>query len=160
MVARGLKQDFYICGGAALIALGVVSRSTNDVDLLLPKINAEMKAAIAAMAEKLGLSDGWVNNGPDDMVEYLDQGWRERCTQIFSGQALKVFCLSRQELLNTKLWAACDRIDDVPDILAMSPSEDELAVARQWVLRCDGASLWAEIVDQCVAHIGKRLADG
>ena len=44
--------------------------------------------------------------------------------------ALTVYALSRQDLLNTKLWAACDRIEDVADILCMKPSAAELSFSN------------------------------
>ncbi len=42
---RGLQFDAVVIGGAALSLLGVVSRPTKDVDILVPKIPHEIHVA-------------------------------------------------------------------------------------------------------------------
>ncbi|HVM50886.1 MAG TPA: hypothetical protein VMU04_22855 [Candidatus Acidoferrum sp.] len=64
-----------ICGGASLIAAGIVSRTTKDVDIValrtadgtlvapvpLPEF---LVAAAGVVARDLGLEPNWLNNGP------------------------------------------------------------------------------------------------
>jgi hypothetical protein len=42
---QGLRFDAVVIGGAALSLLGVVSRPTKDVDILVPKIPQKIHAA-------------------------------------------------------------------------------------------------------------------
>ena len=68
-----------------------------------------------------------------------------------------MYSLSRQELLNSKVWAACDRLEDIPDVVSMAPSEKELENAKTWVLPCDASEIWPDIVEQCITEIRKRI---
>lgn len=64
-----------VCGGSALIAMGLRQRTTRDVDVvaLLDAMNELtspdplpefLLTAAAQVARDLGLSDNWLNNGP------------------------------------------------------------------------------------------------
>jgi|GEM_PF-5342689 len=98
-----MKREFYICGGAALIALGIISRSTKDIDLLLPKIDSDTREIAVSVGSKLGLSEGWINNGSDDILNYLEAGWKKRCSIVFEGTALD------EELRRAQNWVVkCD----------------------------------------------------
>lgn len=155
---KGAKV-LYICGGAALNLLGISSRQTADIDVLSPKLDQDLKVAATRVAAQLGLKDGWLNNGPDDLLNYLDKNWKDRATPVFETAQLKVYSLDRQNLLNSKIWAACDRLEDIPDVVAMAPTEEELEKAKEWVLQCDASEIWPDIVEQCLAEIKKRLND-
>ena len=156
----GLQREFFICGGAALIVLGVISRETKDIDVVSPKLDEEFKALATKVGERFGLHEGWINNGPDDLLRNLEPGWKSRSTLIYNGEALRIYSLSRQDMLNTKLWAACDRIEDIQDIIQMKPTEAELNKAKEWTLRCDASEIWPKIVEQCLAHIKEKLGYG
>jgi hypothetical protein len=47
---RGLRFDAVVIGGAALSLLGVLSRPTKDVDILVPEIPPEIHVAARAFA--------------------------------------------------------------------------------------------------------------
>ena len=71
---RGLRFDGVVIGGAALSLLGVVSRPTKDVDILVPRIPPEIAVAARAFAAKIRaigeiLHDDWLNNGPASLAE-------------------------------------------------------------------------------------------
>jgi phytoene/squalene synthetase len=61
------------------------------------------------------------------------------------------------DLIRTKLYAACDRIDDISDLVAMQVTPTELKEASEWVLVQDASELWPQILDECKAEILKRL---
>jgi len=42
---KSIALDLYICGGAALNLLGVTSRQTADIDVLLPTLDENVKVA-------------------------------------------------------------------------------------------------------------------
>ena len=153
------QRRLYICGGAALNLLGISGRETADIDVLDPKLDDIIKDAGAEVAREFGLSEKWLNNGPASLLRDLEPGWKERAVLAFSDEKLKVFSLSRQELINSKLWAACDRLQDIADMVFLAPTEAELEKARQWVLPLDASELWPDIVNQCLEVIRKRLKD-
>ena len=68
--------------------------------------------------------------------------------------------MSRLDLIRMKFWAACDRMDDIPDILTLRPTEEELADAESWVLQCDGSEVWPKIVKECRNEIERLLKLG
>lgn len=156
----GVERDLFICGGAALILLRVSSRATMDVDVLSPQIDRTLSSAAEKVGKELGLQSNWLNNGPSDLLKYLGEGWEDRCSLSFDGLALKVFSLSRLDLIRTKFWAACDRMDDIPDILALRPSDEELTDAESWVLQCDASEVWPKIVRACRREIARRMKQG
>src|SRR3989344_3358836 len=82
---RGLEREIIICGGAALIALGILSRQTRDVDVLDPKIDDELRAISDDLAASLGLRKGWLNNGPAVLTKEMATGWESRCIEVFNG---------------------------------------------------------------------------
>lgn len=149
----------YICGGAALNLLGISSRQTADIDVLSPVLSEDLKSAANRVSEKLGLQADWLNNGAVDLLNYFDSKWQDRSTLVFSTSNLSVYSLSRIDLLNSKVWAACDRMQDIPDVVAMKPTEEELSEAKEWVLKCDAAEIWPAIVEQCISEINKRLGN-
>lgn len=157
LAEMGLERDIFICGGAALISLGVISRETQDIDVVAPQLDPAFLAIANRVGNLLGLKEGWFNNGPDDLLQHLEGAWKKRARLVFEGKSLRVNCLSRQDLLNTKLWAACDRIEDVPDIVGMKPNFNEIKTAKKWVLKCDTSKIWPQIVEECVQHIINRL---
>jgi len=65
---RGLRFDAVVIGGAALSLLGVLSRPTKDIDILVPEIPQEIHIAARAFAVEIRaageiLQDDWLNNG-------------------------------------------------------------------------------------------------
>lgn len=150
-------RELYICGGAALNLLGISSRQTADIDVLDPKLDQSLIDAASRVAAQLGLHKDWLNNGSHDLVRYLNPDWQERATLVFKTPTLRVFSLDRMDLLNSKIWAACDRLEDIPDVVAMAPTDEELQKAQKWVLQCDASEIWPDIVEQCLTEIRKRL---
>ncbi len=156
----GLQRDLVICGGAALIAMGVIARETRDVDVLDPLLDAELLEAAKRVGKRLGLAEGWLNNGPRTLVKELPRDWEERCTEVFQGDALLVRSIGRSDLICTKLYAAACRTDDVPDLVRLKPTSAELKFAESWTLERDGSEIWPRIVSECIAEVRRRLGHG
>jgi hypothetical protein len=125
-----IQRELVICGGAALIALQIISRETRDVDVLKPRIDIALQKAAKAVAKNLGLVENWLNNGPAMLMNELPPDWDSHCEAVFSGSHLTVRALGRRDLIYSKLYAAADRMSDVDDLVAIKPTEDELESAR------------------------------
>jgi hypothetical protein len=106
LLDRGLRLDAVILGGAALNLLGVVSRVTKDCDVLAPLLSPELLAAAQRFAEEARqrgepLLDDWLNNGPASLASLLPPGWEARLQTVFTGTAMELRCLGRDDLLRS-----------------------------------------------------------
>jgi len=158
---KGLSFECIVIGGAALIHLGIVTRRTEDVDLLDPEIPKEIKLASISFAKKnsdLGLiPEHWFNSGPESLKKELPEAWKSRLVIMKKGRSLTIWTLGRTDLLKTKLFACCDRDEDFDDCLALKPTESELAKAISWVKFRDTNELWPDHVEKVFGRLKKEL---
>lgn len=152
-----IKRTITICGGAALISSGYSSRATEDIDVLNETIDPELQKASDIVGNQLGLIKGWLNNNPKSLSKELPVDWEERCEIAYLGSHLTVHRIGRRDLLFSKIYAACDRSVDIPDIIAMKPTEAELLEAKAWVLKRDAYEKWPQIVEECLSEIRRGL---
>lgn len=162
---RALRLDAVVIGGTALNLLGVVSRPTKDCDVLhpaLPPAIAEAAREFAALQRAAGeaLQDDWLNNGPQSLVSQLPAGWQERLQTVFTGAALELRCLGREDLLRSKLFALCDRGIDLRDCIALAPTANELSAILPWLETQDANPDWPAHVRETFADLAKRLGHG
>lgn len=142
--AEHLSFEAVVIGGAALHALGVVTRVTEDVDVLVPEVPpaiASAAARFAALPDTEPQDGTWFNSKSYDFVQIpgcLPEGWRERLRPLFRGDALRLDTLGRLDLLCTKLVALVDRGTDFDDCVALAPSPEELAAAWPFVAAYEG----------------------
>ena len=162
LAERVLGFEGIILGGAALNLLGIVLRPTKDCDVLHPTLPEEIRDAARAFASERrrqgdALEDDWLNNAPATLAKQLPSAWEDRVEIAFSGVALRLQSLGREDLLRTKLFALCDRGLDLADCLALAPTADELAVLLPWVEEQDLNPGWPAHVRAMLADLGKRL---
>ena len=167
------RQHFAVAivGGAALNLIHVVSRTTNDVDVLAladptdlarglrgtlteapSPLPTELIRAAIDVARELRLDEGWLNNGPTlQMRSGLPPGMEARLTWRQFG-ALWVGIPDRLDLLALKLFAAVDRSGpagvDTKDVLALAPTPTELEWAKTWVATQDASPDFADTLDK------------
>ena len=149
-------------GAAALQLLGIITRLTQDCDLLDPKMPDWLKEAAIAFAkeeQKQGrqLAEDWLNNGPASLKKTLPFEWQARLVDLYNGKALKLTSLGRSDLLKTKLYAYCDRQVDLLDCIALKPSNNELDECYQWVSEQDMNPSWPEHVESMFNKLRKNL---
>lgn len=147
-------------GGAALSILGIVSRSTRDVDLLEPCIPEPIASAAKAFAKKHGLSTDWFNAGPSSLLHHLPADWRSRTQSLYTGKSLQLSTLGRIDLIRSKLWAMCDRMRDIDDLVALQPDDPEIELAVAWVKPLDANPQWPAHVDDMAVALRRRLDRG
>jgi hypothetical protein len=162
---RGLGFDAVVIGGAALNLLGIISRATKDCGILDPPLPSAVVEAARSLAAELrrrgeGLQDDWLNNGPASLTSVLPPGWRDRLQLVFSGTAIQLRCLGRDDLLRSKLFALCDRGFDLGDCLALAPTADELRAILPWLELQDGHPGWPAHARATLADLGWRLGHG
>jgi hypothetical protein len=80
LAAAGQRYELVVIGGSGLLALGIIERSTRDVDLLALRsgdelnrakpLPANLEAARDRVARDFSLPDDWLNPGPTDLLEF------------------------------------------------------------------------------------------
>lgn len=165
LASRALRLDAIVVGGAALVLLGAIDRQTRDVDILAPELSDDVTLASREFAEAMrsagvDLSDDWLNNGPIQLADVLPTGWELRKRLVLDRGALRLWVLSRPDLLKTKLFALCDRATDLADCLALLPTAEELESAIPWLVVQDANPMWPAHVIDTIEHLGRRLGHG
>jgi hypothetical protein len=159
---RGLAMEAVVLGGAALALLGIISRPTDDCDVMHPVIPPEIATAASSFAAERTsagepLEDDWFNNGPASLARVLPPGWEDRLEPLFAGVALRLRSLGRSDLLRSKLFALCDRALDLADCIALAPTAAELAELIGWVEYQDANPDWPAHVRGTLADRARRL---
>jgi hypothetical protein len=119
------RYNLIVCGGTALNATGLISRTTKDVDIVALMDDGEVLLdpaplpqpivdAALVVAENLGLPNDWLNNGPssDDGGLFrlgLPEGIAKRLVWKTYGENLRVGFIHRFDQINFKLYAAVDQ---------------------------------------------------
>jgi hypothetical protein len=152
-VHNGELIALVVCGGTALAALGLVSRTTRDVDILGTVLVTESGLTVHRIKEfpqwfteaasKVGrdfdLPKNWLNLGPASQVDSgLPEEFEKRLIKRRYGSYLMVYFISRLDQIHFKLYAAVDRDDyHVQDLIALMPTENEIEMAAKWVITQD-----------------------
>jgi hypothetical protein len=172
------RFNLIICGGAALLAAGLVLRTTRDVDIValmdddgmlldpapLPEILVQ---AALEVADDLGLPKDWLNNGPSSgegglFRMGLPEGFVQRLTWITVGDLLKVGYISRYDQIHFKLYAAVDQPGSyhTDDLRQLKPTEDELLEAANWSRSHDPSPGYREALQWLLREMGyEHLSD-
>lgn len=149
----GSYISLVVCGGTALAALGLITRTTKDADVLgliketisgleiqrVKKFPDWLSNAAEKVARDFGLPDNWLNLGPASQVESgLPPGLADRLIRKKYGKSLSIYYISRTDQIYFKLYAAVDRNDyHTQDLFDLNPMEKELEDAAKWVLTQD-----------------------
>jgi len=171
LAARGARIAVIIVGGATLNLLGIVSRSTGDVDVIAladrdaegrlklrnaEPFPAELQEAIRTVARDFGLSEHWMNaavgkqwsQGLPPGIED-DVNWRN-----YGG--LQVGLVGRRTLIALKLFAAVDRGPSsvhVQDLIELAPTDPELKYAAEGVETQDTSPEVPRLIQQGILYV-------
>ena len=157
---KGLKFESIIIGGAALLVMGLINRATRDVDCLDPEIDKRIKVASIEFARMEGIDENWLNNGPLDLKRDLPTGWKNRVVEIYQGKSIKLYSLGRMDLLRTKLYAYCDRQQDLKDCISLTPTDNELEEIKLWLIERDANPVWPEHVENSLEVLREEMSNG
>ena len=173
--AQKSEAAIVVVGGATLSVLGIVDRTTKDVDVIaqatrddddswtltppvpLPEV---LQKAVALVGRDYGLAADWLNTEvgaqwrqglPDSILQ--DMEWRQY-TALWVGFA------GRQTLITLKLFAAVDRSPEsvhYQDLLALQPTPGELATAERWVVGQDTSEHFPILIQDVISHVRRDL---
>ena len=186
--AEDATASIIVVGGASLSLLGLVPRTTRDVDVIArvretepdAELNAEpgsampghlvppeplpepLVRAIRTVARDFGLPADWMNT--DVALQWhsgLPPGLEEELTWR-RYEALSVGLVGRRALISLKLFAA---VDGGPggvhfqDLVALRPTDGELSEAAVWVRTQDASRVFLQMVGEVVALAKERRAN-
>lgn len=167
LIVMGAPQiQMIVCGGSALIATGLVMRTTRDVDVLAFMSKSSMidceplpqylLDASNRVAQILRLPDDWVNSGPAMQFRMgLPEGFQSRLKRVVVGEKLVVYYISRLDQIHFKTYASADRGGyHVNDLKQLAPTEDELVMAAQWSMTQDVSEGFHSVLKDMFNQLG------
>lgn len=156
---RAAPTGLVLVGGGALVLLGLIERSTRDLDVVArvdtgalaeaEPLPPGLQAAIAEVAAALDLAPDWLNTGPASLLWLgLPAGFAQRAHRRRYG-ALEVWLADRFDQVHLKLDAAADhwpgRSRHLADLLALRPTAGELREAAAWCRSHDPSVAFDEV---------------
>ncbi len=147
---RGAGFWLVVCGGSALLAQEIISRSTEDVDILAMRdwaggvdrafpMPEALRVAAAEVADELHLGGNWLNSAASlhfpDLHLLPASFWQNLETRDY-GHYLKISFVTRSGQIQLKTSAALNRAKprDLDDLRALAPTSVETEAAVLWVL--------------------------
>lgn len=167
LAARGQRVELVVIGGSGLLALGLTSRATRDVDivaLLSGRVLAKPRPlppglieARDQVARDFNLPEDWLNAAPADLLDFgLPDGFVDRLERRDYGDALTVHLASRYDQIHFKLYAMVDQGagKHEADLRALEPTRDELLAAARWTRTHDPSEGFREQLLAALAYLG------
>ena len=160
------QTGIVVCGGSALIALSLVPRTTQDVDIVALMnegvlVDAEhLPDYLLKAAEKVGrmmnLPEDWFNAGPATQFQMgLPDGFQERLHPFIIGEKLTVYYIDRTDQIYFKPFASADGGGyHVTDLRQLAPTEDELIAAARWCMTQDVSPEFRMILKDMFTELG------
>ncbi len=171
LAAAGETASIVIVGGAALNMIGVVSRTTRDVDVIARGESATtlippepfppaLQSAVERVARDYQLSPNWMNGHVGaQWGTGLPAGFAERVEWRQLG-ALRVGLAGRLDLISLKLYAAADDVGPssrhYQDLLALDPTPEELEFAAEWGRGQDASQGFRQSLEGALAHVRRK----
>lgn len=142
-----------VVGGSALLAAGIVSRTTYDVDVFARRAEVDggildarplpepVQLAAKHVANELRLRPNWLNTGPTwvaaPLGSYPPEFWSEMVVREY-GKSLSITYIGRAGLIYLKFHAAVDLSRkrhevDVDDLRLLKPSREEAEKVLRWM---------------------------
>ncbi len=159
------------CGGSALIAMGLVSRTTDDVDvvalvdahqqLISPVPFPEyLEESIREVAILMNLSGDWMNYGPSRdsgglFQNGLPEGLLARAHRKDYGSHLITYFIDRIDQIHFKVFASADRLGvHIDDLVSLNPSNQEMENAARWCMTHDPSEGFRMILISMYEQLG------
>lgn len=172
----GEEVSLVVVGGATMNLLGIVRRSTSDVDVIARAYRDEhgvlylaqaepfpaaLRNAIETVARDFGLPNDWMNAEVGSQWVHGLPPWILDETTWRSYGNLHVGLVDRRTLIALKLFASVDsgpRSVHVQDLLALAPTDAEFEEARRWVTTQDVYEGFETMISQVIEHVQQHRA--
>jgi hypothetical protein len=167
LTAAKQRFELVVIGGSGLLALGVVQRTTRDVDIVALRSGSDLRKPIPLpealriardrVARDFSLPEDWLNTGPAGLLDFgLPEGFMDRLETRPCGDYLTVHFASRLDQIHFKLYAAVDQGPGKhsEDLEALAPTNEELLQAARWARTHDPSSGFKQELQRALAHFG------
>lgn len=161
------RYEIVVVGGSALLALGLVSRTTRDVDLVALRDGVALRpvdplphaldVARVRVARDFQLPAEWLNPGPAALLTFgLPDGFIARAHRREHGPALTAWYASRFDQIHLKLYATVDQGvgKHESDLRALQPTEQELLAAARWSRTHDPSEGYRTVLGEVLRAFG------
>jgi len=167
-----------VCGDTALIAVGLVARATEDVDIIaLLRVNqvnvevledknlpADVERLVAEIGIELGIREDWFNFHASSLIAFgFPPNMTTRLVKKSYGACLTVYFINRFDQVHFKMYAAMDPKDGtrhLSDLLDLKPKEHEIRAAVSWMLGREASPDFKAALCQVLERIGyERIAE-
>jgi hypothetical protein len=163
---RGFYYEVVAVGGGGLLLLGLIDRTTKDLDVVALVKERELLSAdplpeaLIRAAEEVGnaleLGENWLNTGPASLLKMgLPQGFIDRL-HIRKYKGLTIHLADRFDQICLKLYASVDQGPEskhFADLLALTPTPDELDQAKNWCLTQDVSADFEKEIKLAIENI-------
>jgi len=159
--------ELVVVGGSALLALGLITRPTKDVDVVALRSDLGLQPAkplpeplmVARdrVARDFQIPADWLNDGPASLLTFgLPDGFLSRARRADHGPALTVWYASRLDQIHFKLYATVDQGPGKheADLRALDASPDELLTAARWTMTHDPSPGYRDVLVQALVSLG------
>lgn len=169
LLAGAPRTTLLVGGGSALAVLGLITRTTKDVDIIAVVSSESRGSFVSAkplpdyflearrkVAEDLGLAEDWINPGPTSLLDFgLPSGCLDRSLRVEYGEALTVHFIDRKDQIFLKLYAAVDQGGrHLTDLISLRPSSDELLEAGRWAMTHDPSLGFRALLIDLLTQLG------
>lgn len=173
LASRGSHYELVLVGGGNLLLRGVIKRTTRDADVLgevvaghvrrLEVFPDDLRVAVEDVARAYQLDAGWLNLGPQDLLELgLPVGFEGRLERV-DHVGLVIWFAGRYDLICFKLFAAADHWPTesrhIQDLRALGPTTEELLSAAAWARTQDGSPDFRSLLVNVLVRLGMEDAD-
>ena len=164
---RKLDYQVVAIGGGGLLLIGLMIRTTKDLDLVAlvdkgefisakPLPNPLMQA-IEEVAIAFNMSKDWINIGPSDLLTLgLPHGFKGRMNTIHYG-GLTIHLAGRFDQICFKLYATVDQgptSKHYADLKYLRPNKHELEKAKLWCITHDTSEGFFTELEAIVNEMG------
>lgn len=160
---RKLHYEVVAIGGGSLLLLGLIDRTTKDLDVVaLMKDRSLLSAdplpqplvqAVREVGNALDLGKDWLNIGPASLFNTgLPKGFMERL-HMRQYKGLTLYLADRSDQICFKLYASVDQgpqSKHFTDLRALRPSLKELMEAKKWCVSQDVSPPFAEMINEVI----------
>lgn len=131
---KNIEIELVIIGAFAIHLHGLTNRMTMDIDTISAIDNDEILIQIKKIGEKYGLPN-WLNDQAENLI--MPEGYQQRVLENNSLKQIKLFYISKEDLIKLKVAAYFYRGDSDPkdkdDLEILSMTKKDLDIAIQFL---------------------------
>ncbi len=141
--------DLYLIGGMAGLLSGLLPKSRATTDADVARVDpasawSTVKEAANDVADEMQLPRSWLNDECRIYEWSLPLGWRDRCDASRGFGPLRINLISRKDFICAKIISGSTRFYDIEDVIALSPTGEELDFAQEHLDRLEREHLGAD----------------